>query len=270
MTDEDQEALAPEETESSTETEQPEKAKAPEGEQSGTDSPETEKPKKNAFQERINELTRRAKEAEQSARESAERAETYRQQLDGKATDLKRPTLESCDYDQDRYEAEMAEYISSLNQRSYQKARADEERQIADQRRQAANLAAQETFRARMEVFKDDHPDFEQVVNGSVALSQAGEAVQQAVLLADNGPALAYHLAKNPETIMELRMMPPGMAMMRLGQITERLAKSLSVKTSNAPAPSAPVKPTGKIDKRPEDMSTEEYVRFRNKQRGLA
>ena len=90
-----------------------------------------------------------------------------------------------------------------------------------------------------------------------------GEAMQQAIILSDNGPALAYHLASNPQKTAAINAMAPGLAMMELGRLSQALAPNRSVTTSNAPAPAKPVRASGKVEKDPDKMTPAEYARFR-------
>jgi len=234
-------------------------------EPSGEDPPETEEErqkKRNSFQERINQKTRQVREAEVRAKEAEERAQLLEQQLNQNTPQLDRfPQLEDYDYDQGAYQQAVVAYNANLNQRTVQQALSQQEKFQVEQLRKQANQAVVEAFKERSAAFAHEVPDFMQKV-GNPRFTQS-EAMQQAILLSDNGPALAYHLASNPQKTAAINNMAPGIAMMELGRLSAQLAKPNPVSTSNAPAPAKPVRASGKVDKDPDKMTPEEYARFR-------
>jgi len=239
---------------------------------SGDDSPDgaeqSEKPKKEHWaSKRIREKAEQARQAEAKAREFEERAaelEARLAQLQGE--DESFPTLEQFDYDQNAYQKAMADHMSKVHQRTVQKAIAEQHRMEAQTAMERASRAAVDTFVERSNEFAEAHPDFRDTIT-SPSFVQT-DAVRQAIILADNGPALAYHLAKNPAIADEVNGLPPMLAGMRLGQISAKLAAAPAAKTSKTPAPSAPVQPTGAVEKDPEKMSPREYMAYRLKERG--
>jgi len=234
-------------------------------EPSGEDPPETEEEKqkkRNSFQERINQKTRQVKEAEVRAKEAEERATLLEQQLNQNMPQLDRfPQLEDYDYDQNAYQQAVVAYNAQLNQRTVQQALSQQEKFQVEQLRKQANNAAVDAFKERSAAFASEVPDFMQKV-GNPQFVQ-GQAMQQAIILSDNGPALAYHLASNPQKAAAINNMAPGLAMMELGRLSAQLAKPSPVATTNAPAPAKPVRASGKVEKDPDKMTPDEYAKFR-------
>ena len=91
-----------------------------------------------------------------------------------------------------------------------------------------------------------------------------GRTITQAVVMAENGPAIMYHLGKNPNVAAEINALPAPMAMMRLGQIGLQLSTPVSKIQTKAPAPAnLPKGSEGKVSKDPEDMTPIEYAKYR-------
>ena len=272
MTDENTGASVPTESESADieTTEQPTgeavetkaeetNAEAKEETVSGDDTTEKES-KKNSFQERINQKTRQAKEAEQRAIEAEQRAQMWQQRYEG-GEQGEFPKLEDFDYDQGKFQEAVNKYATDQNQRTVHQAMGEQERLQTEAARQQANQAVVEAFQARSSAFAEEHPDFmEKISNPSFTQS---EAMKQAIVLSESGPQLAYHLAANPAKAAEINALPAGLAMMQLGILSQQLTPSKSVITSKTPAPADPVVPSGQVSKDPEKMSPAEYAKYR-------
>jgi len=234
-------------------------------EPSGEDHAEAEEEKtkkRNSFQERINQKTQQVREAELRAKEANERAQMFEDRLNQDLPEQGNfPQLEDFDYDQNAYQQAVVQYNAQLNQRTVQQAMSQQEKLQVEHLRRQANQAAVDSFKLRSEAFASEHPDFMQKIS-SPSFKQ-GQAMQQAIILSDNGPALALHLAQNPQKTASINAMAPGLAMMELGRLSQALTPSKPVLTSQAPPPAKPVKATGRVDKDPDKMSPEEYRRYR-------
>ena len=234
-------------------------------EPSGEDHAEAEEEKtkkRNSFQERINQKTQQVREAELRAKEANERAQMFEDRLNQDLPEQGNfPQLEDFDYDQNAYQQAVVQYNAQLNQRTVQQAMSQQEKLQVEHLRRQANQAAVDSFKLRSEAFASEHPDFMQKIS-SPSFKQ-GQAMQQAIILSDNGPALALHLSQNPQKTAAINAMAPGLAMMELGRLSQALTPSKPVLTSQAPPPAKPVKATGRVDKDPDKMSPEEYRRYR-------
>lgn len=241
-----------------------------EGEQppSGDEKAENERKeaKRNSFQERISEKTRQAKEAETRAKDAEERAallESQIKELTGEETRF--PQLEDFDYDQSKYQEAVIAYNSQQMQRTVQQGLTEQQRAAARLAAEEAGRAAAEAFQARSAAFAEDHPDFQDKVTSPKFVQS--QAVHQAIVLAENGPALAYHLASNPEITARLNASDPASALMELGRISAQLATPPPVKTTTTPKPVSPVTPNGQFNKDPDKMSPAEYAAMRRAQK---
>ena len=237
---------------------------AEEPEASGDDSPETKPaPKKNSFQERISTKTRQAKEAEQRALEAEQRARVLEQRVTELVGDPGEfPSLEQFDYDQGKYTQAVIDYNAKLNQQNIQGALAEQERLTADNAKKSAQTAVVDAFKEKQTAFATEHEDYAQTVSNPAL--PMGRTITQAVVMADNGPAIAYHLGKNPDVAAEINSLPAPMAMMRIGQLSAQLSTPVIPKQTNAPAPAkTPVAKGSASKKDPENMTTIEYAKHR-------
>jgi len=226
------------------------------------ESEEEVQKKRNSFQERINQKTRQVREAEQRAQEAEQRANLLEQRMNQNLPQTdKFPQLEDFDYDQNAYQQAVVQYNAALNQRTVQQAMTQQERLQVEHLRQQANQATVDAFKERSQAFASEQPDFMAKVSAPSFVQ--GEAMQQAIILSENGPALAYHLASNPQKTAAINAMAPGLAMMELGRLSQALTPNRSVTTSNAPAPAKPVRASGKVEKDPDKMTPAEYARWR-------
>lgn len=217
------EQQAPQGTEQSTE-QQPTEQQEAQPEQSAQ-QPRDENGRFKGVQDRINELTRRRGEAE---REAA----YWRQLAQGKGASSaeqaapSKPTPDQFD-DHNAYVEALAEFKAK---EIFEKATAERAQQEATHQRAA-------TFAERQNAFRQQAADYDDVVGN------ADIAVQPHVLdllqESDLGPAMAYHMAKNPAVAERLNGLSPVQAAREFGKIEATLS-------TPAPAPAAPVKQPSK------------------------
>lgn len=126
----------------------------------------------------------------------------------------------------------------------------------AEQERQV--LAQRDAYAERKSAFEGDHPDFDDVVMSDDL--KISPAMTQAILEAEDGPAIAYHLGNNPDVADRLFKLSPAQAVYEIGKISAKLA--------NPPRPKQePIRPLAARNsagpKSPDDMSMEEYAAYR-------
>lgn len=229
-----------------------------------TEAEKSEKEKKrNSVQERISEITRQRREAEAKAAELEARLKQY-ESANPQTED--EPTLADFDYNEAEYVKALRAYNQKQSTLAARQARAEEFKEEVERLKQQTQKATVETFQARSQDFATDHPDYFDTIKSPGF--QQGPAIIQAVLTSDSGPALAYHLAKNPDLTHSLNQMNPVQAMMEMGRIEARLTQPVAPKTTNSPPPVKPVGKSATVEKDPDKMSAEEYRRHRLKQKG--
>lgn len=124
---------------------------------------------------------------------------------------------------------------------------------------QARQVKAQlDTYNERKSAFEADHADFDDVVMTDDL--QISPAMSQAILEAEDGPAIAYYLGQNPEMAERISKLSPTQAVRELGRI--------SAKLENPPKPKPdPIRPLASRnsggEKSPDDMSMDEYAAYR-------
>ena len=252
-TSEDDTSLDNEETQ---DTEDEEEDETPE-------PPKEEKPK-SRFQERISELTNRAKAAE--AREAERDAEIARLKalLEGKETKQEEPVKPTAEPEgptpddknadgTDKYplgEFDPA-YVRDLArhavrvEREALKAAEEQERQVREENQQRQALI--DSWAVKLEEKQEALPDFaERNLELQEIFSKADPAyadyIALTVMSMDKGPEVLYHLATNPEEARKLVKMSAAQATLALGKIEARFElqaeeKTKKLKVSNAPKP---------------------------------
>ncbi len=275
MTDASQDAMPSETPEATTETveettqaetqetesTEPVEAKADETEvsESGEDSAEKEEKerKRNSFQERINQKTREAKEAQARVSELEDRLRSFESQETQELAP--RPKLEDFGYDEEKYAEALDDWTEQRSLLSARKARMEEQREEAQAQQARLQQLAVDTFKERSAQFEEEHPDYQEKLR-SIPNSPI---LMQAALISDQGPQLAYYLGSNPDIANQLAVANPIIAAMELGKIQQKLSTPPPTQTTQAPPPAKPVGSSAKVEKDPDKMSAEEYAKFR-------
>lgn len=217
---------------------------------------------KSGAQARIGELTRARRDAERAADYWKGIATQNGAKPGSDAAPAGPPKVEDFD--------DYAEFVEALT-----------DYKISDRERKAASTnatnAAQSVERhrtaewgAKIGAVKSTIADFDAVMEK--ADTPTASHVAEALMDADRGPELLYHLAKNPEIVERLNEMSPNRAAIELGKIEARLGEPATPpappapKTTTAPAPITPVKPGASTAKDPAKMNQAEYNEWRKGQ----
>lgn len=179
------------------------------------------------FERRISRLHREAAEAR------AER-DLLRRQLDEvkpKAPESGAPRLE--DYkDIEEYASAKAKFEADRTLKEH-----TSKQQGEAQRRYAAKLT--ETWEANVSKVEGKYEDFDEIVGDL----QPTNPLTVALMEADNGPDIAYHLGKNPQEAKRIASLPPSAQFREIGKLEYKLSQEPpKAKTpSKAPAPITPL-----------------------------
>jgi len=220
---------------------------------------------------RIDELTRNWRETERDRDHWRELAlkQTQPQQRTEPEASVTEKTLADFEYDEVKYQRYLKDEVSKTAvEAARRELKAEQERNAGAQRKVS--------FVARETEFAKSVDDYDAITrNPRLPIT---EAMVEVVEDSDDGPALLYHLGKNPDITAKLAQLPPIAVARELGKIEARLAyereraKEAS-KVSKAPAP--PPKVDGlepsignvKPDSPDSDkLSDDEWARRRNKQ----
>lgn len=193
------------------------------------------------LQPRIDELTRARHEAEREAAYWKGVAEAGKGNPSAKADAPQKPTPDQFS-DHNEYVEKLTEWkakeivSATLRERDEQAAQS---KQKAERETRASTWAERQTEYAKTA------PDFEEVLAG--AETPMPVHVMDALVNSEQGPALAYHLAKNPEVAERIAGMSKDDALMELGALKASLSnpKPALKSVTKAPAPITPVKSGG-------------------------
>lgn len=189
----------------------------------------------NAMQERINELTRLRKEADEFAEgeyNARLRSDEKIKALETEIANLKAAIPKPADDeagkpDPAKYaKGEEQKYIEDLSKwtadRAVAKDRAEQERLRNENAATAEQQRINETYNARVSKFKEITPDFAEKIQAS-ADAPVRPWITEAIKVSKDGPQLAYHLATNPDVRTELNKLSAYEAVLELGQIAKAL-----------------------------------------------
>jgi hypothetical protein len=166
-----------------------------------------------------------------------------------------RPSRETFD-DPNAYDKALEDWAG---RRASEVAKAEAKADQLKQQQDAQNEALRNAFTERKQAFEKDHPDFDDVVfSEDVPISLA---MSQAILEAEDGPAIAYHLGENPEVAERISKLSPAQAVIEMGRISQKLA---APPPKPKPAPIVPLAARNSAgEKSPDDMSMDEYAAHR-------
>ena len=176
-------------------------------------------------------------------------------------TDDPPPTLEQHEFDAAKLAKAQAEWLQ----------RQVDKRVTAAMQGHTAQQQAEATrqqFTSRMEAFKASAPDFDVVV-ANPALPPLSPTAARLVVASEKGPALVYHLAKNPNVAAHIARMAPEQQAMAIGRLEAQLAAPAAAApparqktTTQAPPPPSPTPAGGNSggSRNPADMPMKDFV----------
>ena len=131
---------------------------------------------------------------------------------------------------------------------------------------QAAIQEKAESFSQRAASIRATAPDFDAVIAAVPPYLLKPDMVE-VILDIDEGPQVAYHLATNLHECARIASLSGRQQALEIGRLAARLAaKPEPKRISAAPEPVKPIKATGSTQKRPEDMTMDEYAKWWNAQ----
>jgi len=214
-------------------------------------------------------LARLASENRELKRRIAEREQAEQEaRLQSLQRELSDPrTLDDFDGDQKEY----GKYLAGLGPKQVEAQRLQDEQAAAAA---APDPVDTESWTERQVSFAETTPDFFEVVyDKSVPISSD---VARLVYSMEDGPAVAYHLAKNPEVLESVNALPPEVMPARLRVLSKQLSgKSSETRVSKAPTPIQSDLGGGDVgttkvvrasSTESDSLSTEEWMKRRNEE----
>lgn len=239
--------------------------------ESGTEGEDDDTPLPKGVQKRLDRLTARLKAAEE---ELATSKGSRQQQPPPKTGAQADPEPQQKDFKswEEWHEAHTRWAVRDEGRKGAEKSAADD-----------AQARAKETYDShleRIEQARTTHDDFDEVVRAApmftFASPQGNVAFQMAIIEAENGPEVLYHLAKNPEEMAKFADLSPVRIQLAIGKLSAALSPSsdksgsVSKAVSKAPAPTSrvqrPTTATGRNIYDPDTakgMSDDEWLRQR-------
>lgn len=189
----------------------------------GADEDEGDQPKpKQSAQERIGELIRRRREADKRAAAAERRAEEAERRLSGHGQgDKPASGQETGPPDPSKYPFGDTDpgFIRDLARHEAKEAYAAEARQSAAR---AHAQQVEKTWNERQDAFAADKPDYYDKV-GAEDLPIT-RAMTDAIVTSEEGAAVAYHLASNPDEAHRIAALSPLAQIREIGRIEGRIA----------------------------------------------
>jgi hypothetical protein len=233
----------------------------------GEGESEDDEPLPKGVQKRIDKYAGRAKAAEAKQKE----LETRLAALESKTTTITTTTPKEDLEPQKKDFKDPDEWI-----KAHGKWAAREVARESDARAEveAADAHTQEVFDQHLErvnKFREEHDDFDEKVDA--VTTTFSEAVAIAIVEADNGPDITYHLATHPEELEKISKMSRARQVMQIGILSASLSPSGSGTTtttttqrSRTPAPITSLKTTKTASSttKLEDASTDDFIKMRN------
>ena len=254
----------PQEGETSEATSEPEASTEPSSEENAETEAETKEKTRNSVQQRISQLARQKNEANAKVQELEQQNQYLSAQINQAQQPLdKFPSLADHDYDETKYQQAVVNYNAQLNAQTVQEAMGQQQSAQLQHLNAQKQIISEEQFKEKSKDFALDYPDYQEKVT-SPTFAQSEFVASTIVNNFDNGPAVAYWLASNPQQAARVNQMKDMDAMKALTTISTVLSiAKRPVQTTNAPTPSKPVAPKGKVAKDLDKMTPEEYGRAR-------
>lgn len=237
-----------------------------------TETDGTKPKKKGGFQKRVDKLNARVADKEREIEYWKSQAMKIAGPTDTKTpTPLKTSSPETSDKPTPEKFETHAEYVEALT--DWKVDQKDMARRIEEEtdKLQTEQKKLVSTYLEKKAAFSEKTEDFDEVIE-SVDDITVSPTVQDIIIRSENGPELAYELAKNREEYARICKLPPILAAREMGKIEARLTPETSEtktkKLTNAPKPLTPVGTGGKgtAPKTLADAangSQAEYERFR-------
>lgn len=257
------------------EVDNPEPDERTDDEKAASEAGRTLAGKKKSYQERINELTAKQREAERRAEAAERRArdleagakpKTEEPQAAEPKADAE-PTPEQFESFELWVKAHNKWAAREVAREELRAARAHDERSAADR----AYRDAQTRVEAKG---TEKHADFvEKLTEFAQTGGKFNPFVSDVILTEDNGHEIAYVLATEPETLQAIQSAPTlAKASLLMGKLLARLEAAESGPAPKAPAVThakPPIKPVGSSpvtsdEELPDDLSVDEHIRRMN------
>jgi len=227
---------------------------------------EKEKKKGSGVQKRINELTSEKYQYKNKAEELEKRLQEL--ELRTQPKEPVKPKLKDFDSDES-YEKALDAFYTSKSEHDLAVKRQRETEQARQIQLQNELAKSAETFLKRVAVEKTNFEGFDEAMANPAFITITKQFTPEIVSLiqsSEKSTALAYELATNLDEAEIIANMSPIQAAHRIAKLESRLEKIKPKTISNAPDPVKNVVSGAFSDKDLSKMSTEDFIKQRNKE----
>lgn len=262
-----------------------------------TQEERADKPGKDGFQKRIDKLTKDRADAKRERDYWRELAMKNDQKppVESKAIEKKETQPVDGRPNKDDFKTH-EEYLEALTDfkadQKIDKRLADRDAKQRQDNLRAEMEKSKKAHLDRVDAFRKTHEDFNEVL-GEITDFRLSSSLERALVESDNGPELMYEFAKNPAELERINALEPAAQARALGRFESSFQKSQPGKKDEvaeeveAKAPPVSAKPKPNISKAPspmksvgskagnpktifdEDVSTDDWIAMRNKQKGV-
>jgi hypothetical protein len=219
-----------------------------------------EQKKRNGIQKRIDDMARQKYEAINERDLLKKENEEIQARLAAlESVPKPEPTIESFDYDQDAFTQAV------IDQRAEAAARKifdEQQKRNIDAQEQAKVQEQIKVFSEREARFAQEIQDYDQIAKNPTL--PINDAMADLIRTSDNGPAIAYHLGKNPQEAWRISQMQPMQAQRELLNIEFNIARPKQVSSAPDPVPDIGGMDIPDVDM--DKLSIDEWVKRRRKQ----
>jgi hypothetical protein len=156
-----------------------------------------------------------------------------------------------------------AEYQRALIQETARQSQTEFARTQAQQAAQQTQMLAREVWSERTAEFKEQVPDFEQVLSSTPVYFTPHSA--EMIWQMPEGPQVAYFLAKNPAEAQRIAQLTPLETAFELGRLATRIHAGNARRVSSAPPPVTTLRGGARAMPDLEKMSMDEFIAYRSK-----
>ena len=242
---------------------------------------EAPKPKKNRFQERIDELTAKARTAERELAELKAKfeqngktppsKETVKEDREPQPDDLNEDGTDKYpngEFDR-KYQADLTKFLFKQEKEEYEKAQSLEKQNKAMQEEQGARM---QLWEAKLEPARERYPDFQEkgqeLIDSFADLdSNYSVYLTDTLMSMEHGPDVLYYLSTHPDEARAIVDSGALKATIALGRIESKFfgeedQQKPHVRVSNAPTPPPALNKgsNGVVKKSFDDMSLDEVT----------
>lgn len=216
---------------------------------------------------RIDVLTRKITEANNTATELAvQNAELQKKLESDEAPAIDEPKIDDFDDIDDYYDA-LANYKAEIKYREKVKEEERARQQEIEARENEVYTEALENIGKAIDRGEVKYPDFNEVVEQADLFNNLEKFRDAAIAfgLIPNAEDVFYELGKNPLEAARIERMNQAKTIFAIKEISDRVMKPKK-KTTKAPKPIRKIATTGGAIKTPDDMDMAEYNAWRDKQ----